>query len=307
MPIANGSERRVASIAEVTYGTTPATPTFLVKRITGGGLRNNKQTGVSDEIRADRNVSDEFMLGITGSGAYDAELSYGSHDDWIEAMLGGTWTTNVLKNGVIQRSFTIEETYELGTTDMFSRFTGCSPNSMSLSLEAGAKASMSFDWMAQKETTAAAAIASSTYTAANTKDIMTASRSVASLTILGSSYKVSSLNLEVNNNLRERPVIGSLYSEQFGQGRCEVTGSFEVYLEAATLYDSMLAHGSGALSFTIGDTTAEKYTFSLPKIRLLDGEKNAGGNNDDVMMTIPFRALFDTSAACSIQITRAVT
>ena len=75
MAFANGSEVRVASVAEVTPGTTPATPTLKVIRVTGGGLRTNKATGSSDERRADRNVSAEFMLGKDAGGSYDFKYS----------------------------------------------------------------------------------------------------------------------------------------------------------------------------------------------------------------------------------------
>lgn len=114
------------------------------------------------------------------------------------------------------------------------------------------------------------------------------------------------LSVDVNNNLRERPEVGSLYSNEFGVGRCEVTGTLEAYFESNALYQSVLDHGSGALEFTIGDVTAEKYTILLPKIIFGDGEKQTGGNDDDVMVSIPFQAVFDGTEACSIKIARAV-
>ncbi len=306
MAFASGSEVRVAYVAETSFGVTPATPTFKVARVTSGGLRTNKQTGTSDERQADRNVRDEFMLGLGAGGNYAAELSYGSFDDWLEAVLCGTWATNVLKNGTARRSFTVEETYELGATDSFSRFTGAALSGFSLSLSAREKATLSFDWLAQKETLDDAIITGATYTAPNTKGVMTASRSVAALDVAGISTRMMSLSLEVANNLRERPEVGSLYSNEFGIGRCEVTGTIEAYFESNELYEQVLAHGSGALAFTIGDVTAEKYTVLLPKIIFGDGEKTAGGNDDDVMVSIPIRAVLDTTEACSIKITRAV-
>lgn len=306
MAFASGSEVRVGYVAESAFGTTPSTPTFKVARVTSGGMRTNKQTGVSDERRADRNVSDVFLLGLGASGSYDAELSYASFDDWFEATLCGTWATNVLKNGVTRRSFTFEETRELGATDSFSRFPGTEFNGFTLSLAANGKAELSFDLMAQKEELDDAIITGATYTAANTKAIMTAPRSVSALTVAGDTLKVMSLDLEVTNNMRERPEVGSLYSNQFGVGRLEVTGTIEAYFESNDAYQNVLDHGSGALTFTIGDTTSEKYTFLLPKIIFTDGQVTAGGNDDDVMVSIPFQAVYDSSETCSIKITRAV-
>lgn len=306
MPFASGSEVRVAYVAESTFGTTPATPTFKVARLTSGGQRTNKQTGTSDERQADRNVRDEFLNGLGASGNYAAELTYGTFDDWLEAVLCGTWTTDVLKNGTVRRSFTVEETLELGATDSFSRFIGATLGGMSLSLTAREKATLGFDWMARSETLATAIIAGATYTAPNTKDVMTASRSVAGLTLSAGAAKVRSLSLQVQNNLRERPEVSSLYSNEFGVGRFDLTGTIEAYFESNALYQEVLDHGSGSLSFTIGDVADEKYTLLLPKIRFGDGERRIGGTSDDVMVSIPFRALYDATEACSIKITRAV-
>jgi hypothetical protein len=306
MAFASGSEVRVAYIAESAFGTTPSTPTFKVARVTSGGLRTNKQTGVSDERRADRNASDVFLLGLGAGGSYDAELSYGSFDDWFQATLCGTWATDVLKNGTTRRSFTFEETRELGTTDSYSRFTGATFNGFSLSLAANGKAELSFDLLAKQEALATAIISGATYTAANTNAIMTAPRSVAGLEVAGNTLKVMSLSLEVTNNLRERPEVGSLYSNEFGVGRCEVTGTVEIYFESNDAYQDVLDHASGALEFTTGDVTTEKYTFLLPKIIFMDGQVTAGGNDDDVMVSIPFQAVYDSSETCSIKITRAV-
>jgi hypothetical protein len=306
MAFASGSEIRVAYVVNTAFGVTPANPSFKTARVTSGGLRTNKQTGTSDERQADRNVRDEFLLGLGAGGNYAAELSYGTFDDWFEAVLCGTWAADVLKNGNVRRDFTIEETLELGATDSFSRFTGAVLNTMNLGLTAREKATLGFDWLAQKETLATAALAGATYAAPNTKGIMTASRSVAALTVGGSTYKVRSLSLAVGNNLRERPVVGSLYSEEYGVGRLDVTGNLEAYFESNALYQSVLDHDDGVLEFTIGDVTAEKYTILLPKMKFGDGERTAGGNNDDVMVRIPFRGLYHPTEGCSIKITRAV-
>lgn len=305
---ANSSEARIAYVAEATYGTTPATPTFKTFRTTGGGPRTNKTTQTSDELRADRNVPDEGLLGLGVGGAYPIEFSYGTFDDMLEAALRGTWTTNVLKNGVTPKYFTVEETLELGATYSFHRYTGCTVNTFSLAIAARAKVTGSIGLVGQKETLASTIVTDATYTAATTEPILTSSAHVAALAVAGLNPvpKVRSLNLEFNNNLRERPVVGSLYTEEFGAGRFDATGTLEAYFESQALYEAVLDHGGGALSFNIGKDTNKKYTVLLPKIIFLDGAKQIGGNNDDVMVSIPFRAVYDATEDCSVKITRAV-
>jgi hypothetical protein len=309
MGIGSGAGTRVAFIAESTFGTTPATPTFQVARVTNAGVRQTKSTVMSDELRQDRNVVDEADVGRDVAGSYEAEFSYGTFDDFMAAALFGAWSSDVLVNGVTPKFFTLEETLELGTTDSFSRFTGAMVNSFSLTMRAREKVTISLGMMAQKEEIATAIISGATYTAANTKPIFTASSHIASLSVgsISPAPKVRSLTLEVSNNLRTRPVVGDKYSLEFGPGDCDVTGTLECYFESNDLYQEVLDHSTAALSFTIGADANEKYAFSFPKIRFLNGERRIGGKNDDIMVSIPFRALYGGSGnPHSIEITRAV-
>ncbi|MCS0497863.1 phage tail tube protein [Ancylobacter sp. MQZ15Z-1] len=308
MSFAASSGARIAYVAEATFGTTPATPAFKVFRTTGGGPRTSKTTITSDEIRADRNVPDESMVGMDVAGAYPFEFSYGTFDDMLDGALMGAWASDVLKNGVTPKSFTFEETLELGATDSFSRFSGCMVNTFSLSVSAREKVTGSIGLMGQKEELDTAVIEDATYTAANAEPILSASGNIASLAVasLDPAPKLRSVSFEVNNDLRTRPVVGSLYSEEFGLGRCNVTGTLNAYFGSNALYQAVLDHGGGALSFTIGKDAGKKYTFLFPKIVFLNGERQVGGNSDDVMVNIPFRAVYDAAEACSIKITRAV-
>jgi hypothetical protein len=307
MPIASGSARRIAFIKEATFGTTPATPAFQILRATGGGPRTNKSTDTSKEIQADRNVRDVFLLGIDVAGDYAFELTYGTLDALLEGALFGAWDEDdILKNGVTPASFTFEEFLEMGATDSFSRFTGCMVNSLSLAIAARAAITGSLALMGQQETLGTAILSGATYVDPNDNPVSTASANVASLSVAALSPKVKSLNLQIANNLRTRPVVGSKVSEQFGYGRCEVGGTLDCYFESNALYQAVLDHGGGAVSFIVGNSTGEKYQFDLPKIIFGNGERQPGGNDDDVMVSIPFNAVYDESEACTIMITRAV-
>lgn len=307
MPFASGAEVRVAYVAEATFGTVPATPAFKTVRATNGGLRTTKATGTSDERRADRNVSDEYMLGKDSAGSYDFELSYGTFDDFFEAALGGTWTTNVLKNGVTKKSFTIEETIELGATDAFSRFRGAMVNGFTLDITAREAITGSMDIMAVEEQLATAIVTGATYAAATTSPVLTASAHVGTVTFGAfASPKIRRISLDVTNNLRTRPTIGTLFSQEFGTGRFDVTGTIECYFEDQAIYTAVMNHDTAAISVTVGATTANKYTILIPKAQLGDGDRVIGGTDDDIMVAIPFRGVFDTATAASLQITRAV-
>jgi hypothetical protein len=309
MGFANGAETRFAYVAETALGTTPATPSFKTLRATSSSMRNNKRTGTSNELRADRNVTAEFLLGKSAGGGYPVEFSYGTYDDLIEAALCGSWTTNVLKNGTTAKSFTFEETIELGATDNFRRFPGSRVNSFSLTVQSESEISGSFDIMAVKENDlAVAALTGATYAAAGTEPIMTAGEFLPGITIGSFSPQptIRNINFTVTNNLRTRPQVGSLYTGEFGQGKFEVTGNFEAYFDSKDVYQAVLDHGIFPISMTIGKTTAKKYTILFPAAQTLDGSVVVSGSNDDIIATVPFRGVFDATEGCSMKITRAV-
>ena len=299
---------RCAYIVESTWGTTPATPTFLPLRVLDAGIRTNKKTQAIQEIAAHRNVADEIQTSQGGSAAYKFALSYATFDDIMSSALMGAWATNVLKVGASHAlSMTFEETLQLNGSLSFSRLTGGMVDTFDLDITAGAGINGAFTVKGQKETLDTAIISGATYTAANTKTPMAAGLGVASLSVLGlTTPAVRRVALSIKNGLRDRFVIDSNFTQEFGEGLCEVTGTIEMYFKSNAHYQKVLDHGSGDLTMTLGTTTTEKYTIDMPACIFLDGARVVGGVGSDVMVNVPFRAKYDSGSASSISITRAV-
>lgn len=290
----DSSQTRLAYIAESTYGATPSTPTFLEARFVSESLNANRETVTSNEIRADRNVSDVIQVSQNAGGSVEFELSYGSFDDWLESLMFNTWSSNVLKNGTTRKSFTLEKTFETGATDQYHRFTGAVVDAMSLSIQAGQLVSGSFEFLAKGASTAQAAIASSDYTAPNTNDVINAATDFASLAVTGvTSPEITALNLNITNNLRQQQVVGSIDSRGIGTGRFEVTGDFTAYFENEELYDLFLNGTATDLAFQLGGASELNYLFEMDKIKFESGEVIAGGNDQDVLANMTFRALYE--------------
>ena len=74
------------------WGVTPVTGKTREVRITSSSLALNKETVMSEELRADRMVSSIVEVGATTEGEINFELSAGSHDDFLQAFLLGAWT-----------------------------------------------------------------------------------------------------------------------------------------------------------------------------------------------------------------------
>lgn len=309
MGIAEASHTRLAYVAEATIGTIPATPSFKTLRYVSEGIKVGKQVAVSDEIRGDGNVSDIVDVGRSVEGPIAFELSYGTFDDFIEALLRGTWSTNVLVNGIAHRTFTFEKTFEQGATDSFIRYRGCRVNSMDLTLESKALVKGSFGIVGIGSPSPTTAIISgATYAAATTTPVLNAATNVANLLVDGitASPKVKSLSLSIKSNLYANDQLGSLEADSHGLGRFEVTGSMQTYFRDLDTYNAIKNHSDVALSFDIGASTGSKYTVLLEAVKLLDGDPVVGGNSQSVMLDVPFQAKYGGTTGGTMKITRAV-
>lgn len=301
----DSSQTQIAAVVESTYGTTPATPAFTKQRFTGESLKAARQNVTSSEIRADRNVTDLIQVGGAAEGGLDFELSYGAFDAFLESALFGAWSTNVLKNGVAQKSFTLEKLFESGATDQYFRYTGSVVNTMSLNVRAQEIVTGSFGFMCKGSSLAQTAITDSTYDDAVANDVMNAASDFASLSVTGTtSPAIMGITLNINNNLRQKPVVGSIDSYGLGAGRFQVTGSIEAYFENEEMMDMFLAGTATDLSFKLGGASEKNYVFDIPKLKFDDAEVFAGGNDQDVMARLNFVGLYDSSDDCTLKITR---
>lgn len=303
--MADTSEVQLGYIEEATLGTTPATPEFKKVRMTGESLKHVRQNTRSNEIRSDRNTADSVQVSGGAQGGLNFELSYGAFDDLLEGALFNSWATNVLKNGVEKHSYTIEKIIELGATDAYKRYTGMMVDTFSLSVSAQNMVTGSIGFIGQGGTTDDAIITGATYTDAPTNDVMNAGVDFASLSMTGlTSPKITEVSINVANNLRQRPVVGSIESNGVGVGQCNVTGSITMYFENLEAYDLFLAGDATDLSFKLGGASELNYVFDIPRLKFTDADVPTPGNNQDIFITLPFEGLYDSSEGCALKITR---
>jgi len=249
---ASTSKSRVAYIAESSYGTTPATPTFKTFRRTSGQMAHNKGVIESREINLDRNIREVYQVAHDVAGTYEFEASHETLEDFIEGALMSAWSTNSATVGNTQFPFTIEETIDLGGGSFsYLRYLGCLIDRLELSVNARGAMTGSVSFIGQQmQDPATSIISGATYTAANAEAIYTAD-TVASLVIhsLSPVPVLKSFNISIENNIRLREQIGSLYTLQPGEGQCKISGNFEAYYPSGALKQAILDHDSGEISF----------------------------------------------------------
>lgn len=115
--MSDSNRTQLALIRESQRGVMPATPAFSVIRTTGTpSLGQTPNTVTSNEIRADRQISDLILVGIEVGGSIEAELSYSSHDLLIEGALQSTFSVNPT---ITNSAADTEITDVVDTTDTF--------------------------------------------------------------------------------------------------------------------------------------------------------------------------------------------
>lgn len=93
--LASPSQVDIGYVAETDYGSTPAGATFKTLRTVQFGVNLSKDTYQSEERRSDRQTSDLRHGYRRVEGDITAELSVQSFDDFLQAVLGGTWASGV--------------------------------------------------------------------------------------------------------------------------------------------------------------------------------------------------------------------
>jgi len=115
---------------------------------------------------------------------------------------------------------------------------------------------------------------------------------------------VTEITLNIDNGMEVRPVIGSDSTLRPGQARFNCTGQITAYFEDVSLLKKFLDETDTSLSFEIRGRDGRSYTFALPRISFSGGQPDVP-DEGDVMLTMPFQALLDKTAATNLTITRA--
>lgn len=298
-------------VKEVTFGTVPASPAFRELRYTGESINFTQNKISSNEIRADRNVSDLITVGAEAGGDINFELSVGSFDAFIEGALASTFSAPVsnlstIKNGVALSSFTIQKHFQDLDTPVFQNFVGCRIGGMSLEFTSGSILTGSFSVMGLNATAGTSQVTGATIVASPTQSVMNAVTNLVDIEENGvtSTMVIKALSMNLSNNLRGQDAVGSLGYVGIGLGRCEVTGNITAYFKDLVQYNKFLNNTSFALGFKCNDDVNDYYEFLLPNVKFESATIVSGGNDQDIMIEGTYRAIYDPTEACTIKISR---
>ena len=297
----------VIYVPEVTYGTTPVDdPGWKTARFVRDNLGGRPVSVQSAEQRGDREPVAQILTNLDVGGSLDVEWSQVTFDDFLEALLGGTWTANVLKLGTTDRSFSIEREY-VGLS-RFAQFTGMRVASMTLNVTFGAIVTGSFVFAgngAAKAATTAVGIGS--VAAATAGRVLNGGNDLTVLNIDNAAvlFPVRSFTMNIDNNIQAITAIGTLAPTNQAVQAATINGTMEMYLDADSidLFDSIIANTSVDLDFTLSDGT-NTYAVALPQCYLSGDLPGSQGRTEPIIQTVEWSAAYDVTATYGIQITR---
>jgi hypothetical protein len=215
-------------------------------------------------------------------------------------VLGGTWTTDILKAGTTKRSFTLERKFaDIG---QYIRYKGCVAGSMSLSVQPDAMVTGSFSFVGKGQSTDQAIITGATYNPATTTSPFdsfsgTISEGGSPIAI------VTGIDLSLDNGAEASFVIGSDTTPCITLDRSNLTGTLTAQFEDEVLLNKFIDETESSLEFTLTDGTNSQ-TWLMPRIKYTGGSVPVSGGGL-ITISLPFQAIMDAATETQIQITRA--
>ena len=300
MAFETGSKTQLVRIVEVTWGTTPATPAMTKTRFTSVNLDPVMGMIESKELRSDRMTADVRGTTLNGEGTFAFEFCPTDFDDILEAAMGGTWTTNILKAGTTQKSFSVEVGH-LGISQ-YKLLKGCLVDKFSLDIKPNAIVTGSVS-LISKDFTVAGTSAATTTPAASGLSPYDAQNAATVMKEGGTTIAyITGLSFTLDNGIEKATVVGSksLAGAQFG--RSKITGTVTALFQDSTLLAKFLAETATSIECTLSNGT-KSHALKFGNVKYTGG-KSGVSTEGLLAVEMPFTALYDGVTTSNLQITR---
>lgn len=211
-----------------------------------------------------------------------------------------TISTSRLVNGNTQSSFSIErQSPDVGE---YWAYTGMTPSSLDVNISAGARSTLSFNFMGKGLTRKTGSTnMPGTIAASKGYEIHSGVSGPSCLIWVDGAPLVGtyaqSLTFTYDNTLREQTAICNLDAIGMGSGTIAATGTMEIYFNSGALYDKFATNTNVAVTFSTLDNDGNGYIVTLPKVNFSKVSTAAGGKDSDMMLSLEFTALDDRGNA----------
>ena len=307
MPFSQGNRAGLSYVVESTFGTTPATPALIQLPYTTQSLNLSKERVTGTDIQPDRMLRVDRHGNRTAAGDIVADLRKGDYDPFLESAFFNTFSSNVLKVGTTPKFFSIED----AATDItqFRLFTGMAVSSLVVSIRPNQMVTGTFS-MVGKDMSISGTSVDATKTASSGNAPFDAYSGALSIGDAGGGLSaaaiVTGIDFTINNALAPTFVVGASTTPQLEYGMATVEGTITAYFENANLINRFLNETETALQVVVDDPTGSSdYTWLFPRVKI-NGADVPVDNPTSRIITLPFVALYDSTEATNIKLTRSV-
>lgn len=206
-------------------------------------------------------------------------------------------------NGTTKTSFAIEKHYTDLTT-FFEVFTGLMVDSLSYRKTPQEIISLSVSFIGQEKEKNAATVGDGANTAASDNEVFNATDDVVKILEGGSSLDVAGADFTLANNLRARLNCRDVGPSSIGTGKCLVSGTFQKYLEDATLVSKFLDETASSLAIVLEDPDGNGLVIDFPRIYYHASADTVTGESSDVMVNMEFTAYMHETEDVTVRIAK---
>ena len=298
MAFAQGSRSSLSYIVESTFGTTPA-GNFQNLPFTTHSLNMTKERVAGTDIQADRMSRVDRHGNRQVAGEITADLRDTDYDDLLESAMLNTWNLNVLKVGTAPKYFSIED--YAADIDQARLFTGCSVNTLAVSLAPNAMVTGTFGIVGKDMTISATEKTQDAATGAAPFDAYSGD-----LEIGGSvAAIVTAMDFTLTNGFAPTFVVGDDSAPSLEVGDAVVEGTISAYFEDAALLNRFIDETETSLKVTVGDneSTPNTMEFFFPRCKINSADVGVDGPTSRVI-SMTFVALRDDTEETNLRITR---
>lgn len=301
MSFAQGSRSGLSYIVESTFGTTPA-GNFTAIPYNTHSLNLTKERVTGNEIQPDRMLRVDRHGNRQTAGDIAVDLRDGNFDPFLESALQSSFSTNTLKVGSTPKFFSIEDA--ANDVSQFRVFTGMSVSSMSISIAPNQMVATTFSMIGKDMTISGTGKTVDAATIAQPFDAYSGDVNIGDVGGAAATAIVTSIDFSIDNAMAPTFVVGDDATPFLETGMATVEGTFTAYFEDAALINRFIDEVETALNVSVDDPTGSNaYTFTFPKIKINGADVPVDGQTSRII-TLPFVALYDTTAGTNLQIDR---
>lgn len=296
------------------FGTGGVSSTFIADFATGSitaavapsgsSAFTNLKKGQFFRLVAPSNVNNGKILRVSTSVAPTSTVITLDSNTTLTAgtaVANCTVASSRLTNGATQRSFSVER--QNADISEYWCYTGMTVSSFDLKVASGARSTMSFNFMGKKATRDTATLLPGTAIESQAYDIHSGSTGPACYVWVDGAPLagtfVQSANFTYDNSLRAQEAVCELGAIGIGSGTVSLKGTLEVYFANGDLFDKFQANENISFILSTLDDAGNGYIITIPKANLSSLKTQAGGKDQDMVLSIEFTGLRDNANADS--------